>query len=333
MKGKKYIKGSAEPVNIQSTKKILEQMINCICKIKIKGEKRTGFFGKIPLEDNNKIMKCLMTNYHIINKEYIKKNKEINLLLNDDNEVLIINLEINRKIYFNEEYDIAIIELKDIDNIKEYLELDDNLFKNNEKIFYEEESIYILQYPHGDNACVSYGILNEIDNYNIKHLCTTDNGSSGSPILNLKNNKVIGIHKIGSKNYNFNYGTLLKYPINDFIKNNKNINNKITAEIYINKDDINKNIQIINTFENCKRVKSWPDSKDDSEYNNEKEIKDNIEIKINEKMIKFAYYYKFMKEGNYKIEYSFKSNLTKINHMFFDCYSLKTLISHILILN
>ena len=64
-------------------------------------------------------------------------------------------------------------------------------------------------------------ILNEINNYDIKHSCSTNNGSSGSPILNLKNNKVIGIHKQGSKIFNFNIGTLLNYPLNDFIKNNK----------------------------------------------------------------------------------------------------------------
>ena len=91
-----------------------------------------------------------------------------------------------------------------------------------------------------------------INNYDIIHLCSTDNGSSGSPIINLENNKIIGIHKQGS--INFNKGTLLKYPLNDFIKNIKeNKNNIIIGEININKDNINKDIQIINSFENFKR--------------------------------------------------------------------------------
>ena len=47
------------------------------------------------------------------------------------------------------------------------------------------------------------------------HNCTTDNGSFGSPILNLQTNKVIGIHNKSSTNYNI--GTLLKLPIKDFI--------------------------------------------------------------------------------------------------------------------
>ena len=47
------------------------------------------------------------------------------------------------------------------------------------------------------------------------HNCTTENGSFGSPILNLQTNKVIGIHNKSSTNYNI--GTLLKLPIKDFI--------------------------------------------------------------------------------------------------------------------
>jgi hypothetical protein len=123
---------------------------------------------------------------------------------------------------------MASIELKENDGIKEYLELDDNILKDNENVYYEEKSIYILNYLLGKNICVSYGILNKINKYDIIHICSTDNGSSGSPILNLENNKVIGIHKQGSNNFNFNKGTLLKYPLNDIIKkynkNNKNEN-------------------------------------------------------------------------------------------------------------
>ena len=95
-----------------------------------------------------------MTNYHVLNEDYFKNNKEINLLLNDDKEGLTINLDIKRIIYYNIEYDITFVELKEIDKIKNFLELNDNLFKNNEKIFYEDKSIYILQYPKGKNACV-----------------------------------------------------------------------------------------------------------------------------------------------------------------------------------
>ena len=50
----------------------------------------------------------------------------------------------------------------------------------------------------------------------IIYICSTDKVSLGSPILNSENNKVIGIHKQSSNNYN--NGTFLKYPLNDIIK-------------------------------------------------------------------------------------------------------------------
>ena len=74
-----------------------------------------------------------------------------------------------------------------------------------------------------------------------------------------------------------------------------------------------------------KRKCNWIDKQDDYEYENEKEIKENILIKINGKIIEFTYYYKFKKEGKYIIEYLFKNNLTKTNYMFSDCESLTNL--------
>ena len=106
-------------------------------------------------------------------------------------------------------------------------------------------------------------------------------------------------------------------------------NNSITGEINISSNDINKDIQIINSFENFKRMEKLEDQEDDYKYENEKEIKENIEIKINGENINFSYIYKFNKEGKYKIEYFFKKNLKKTNHMFYSCTSLTNLdLSH-----
>ena len=57
------------------------------------------------------------------------------------------------------------------------------------------------------------------------------------------------------------------------ILNEMNYKNIIIGEIYINKEDINKDIQIINSFENIKRKEEWKDEEDDYKYENEKEIK------------------------------------------------------------
>ena len=78
------------------------------------------------------------------------------------------------------------------------------------------------------------GVITGIDFNNeiINHSCPTEFGSSGSPILNLFNNKIIGIHKGSNINHDYNKGTLLIYPFREFIL-------KIKDEIK------NKNIIII----------------------------------------------------------------------------------------
>ena len=109
------------------------------------------------------------------------------------------------------------------------------------------------------------------------------------------------------------------------ILNEMKYKNIIIGEIYINKEDINKDIQIINSFENDKRKWNWKDREDDYKYENEKEIKENIVIKINGKIIEFTYFYKFKEEGKYTIEYLFKNNLTKTDYMFYHCELLTNL--------
>ena len=102
-------------------------------------------------------------------------------------------------------------------------------------------------------------------------------------------------------------------------------NNIIIGEINITSNDINKDIQIINSFENYKRIEKLQDKINDYKYENEKEIKEKIEIKINGKKINFSYLYRFNKEGKYKIEYLFKENMRKTNCMFYYCKSLTNL--------
>ena len=101
--------------------------------------------------------------------------------------------------------------------------------------------------------------------------------------------------------------------------------NYIIGEIEIQEKDINKNIRIINTFEQTKRENKWKDGKDDYKYENEKEIKDNCEIKINNKVIPFNYYHKFNEKGKCVIKYIFKKNITNMSFMFFRCESLSSI--------
>ena len=76
---------------------------------------------------------------------------------------------------------------------KEDIEEDKDIKEMN----YKRKSVYILQYPKVELS-VSYGLINDIIEDKINHYCNREEGSSGSLILSLENNKIIGIHYEGS---------------------------------------------------------------------------------------------------------------------------------------
>ena len=232
------IKEAIDSITIKQTEEILNQMKKSICKIKA-NLTGTGFFCYIDYD--NKEIPCLITNYHVLDDNYIKQNKKIEISMNDNdiNEEIFINE--NDIIYLSKgnEYDTIIIKLEKEEEYINFLKLDDKLFKKNSEKGYE--SIYILHYPNASNASVSYGkgieFSSNDNNFDIEHKCNTLHGSSGGPILNLSTLKVIGLHKgaVNLKNrVKVNIGTLLKFPLNE-LKNNKknekkmklNINSKI----------------------------------------------------------------------------------------------------------
>ena len=146
------IKGSIDSMTIEKTEKILSQMKTCICKV-IGDKIGTGFFCKILYQ--NKLIPVMITNYHVISDNYINNNKQIKISINENKD--IININNKSKIYSSKinEYDIMIIKLNE--DKYNYLELDQNIFKDKSESLYENESIYILHYPNGGKASVSYG--------------------------------------------------------------------------------------------------------------------------------------------------------------------------------
>ena len=194
------------------------------------------------------MLPVLITNNHIINHEMMNlPDLKISIIIKEEEKIktIILKNDDNRLKYSNKENDITIIEIKEKDNINNYLELDDIIIDDiingiNKSIEYIYQTIYIIQYSEG-NLSVSYGIFGDIDELNkcqIKYKCSTKDGSSGSPILNIKNNKVIGIHHSRNDQFNYNNGTLLNIPIKDFMKNHLNKNN-------YKKNDSNKKYKII----------------------------------------------------------------------------------------
>ena len=83
--------------------------------------------------------------------------------------------------------------------------------------------------------------------------------------------------------------------------------NFINAETYIEEENINENIRIINSFENAKKENKWKDGKIDNIKENEKEIKC-CEIKINGESILFLIYINLIKVENIIFNIHFQMN-------------------------
>lgn len=145
---------------------------------------------------------------------------EISIEINSEKKIIDIR---TRTKYTNEGYDITIIEIiPEKDYIYNFLELDKNIFFEND--IYKKSNIYILQKSPFDNySYTSYGTIKNKgrNNNNILYLCSTSESSGGAPIMNLKNLKVIGIHRKYNLISKCNMGTLLKLPISEFINKYK----------------------------------------------------------------------------------------------------------------
>ena len=213
------IPGAEEPKPIDETE--LKEKKLCYCKI-VGKEVGTGFFSKI--EYKGEEIPVLITNYHVIDDQFMKERNFIKYYI--DNDYQIIDINENSRIYSsdNNKYDIMIIKL-DKDRKDNYLYIDKNIFKSNSESAYKDEQIYILHYPNGEKAKVSYSGkgLENINKYEIKHFCNTDTCSSGSPILTRMTHQVIGIHKAYNQRKMYNIGTFLKFPLNELKEEEKNI--------------------------------------------------------------------------------------------------------------
>ena len=302
------MKGVIDVIPIEKKEKILNQMKNCVFKIN-GNELGTGFFCKILYK--NEYIPILMTNYHIIDDNYLENNRQIIIYIN--NNYKIININKNNKIYSSEknEYDIMMIKIKE-EEINDYLELDNDIFQNNPEISFKDNSIYMLHFPNNGNISISLGYnINKINQYDIKFLCNNDIFLSGGPIINLSTNKVIGIYKgyniDKNKNVIYNLGTYLKYPLDEINKENK-----IIMEIKINKDDINKKIYFLdNTDDIIDGKKHFHD--------NLKELNDlNTEFYINNKKYEYNKYFIPEKEGIYNILLKFNTSIKDCSFMFYD---------------
>ena len=82
-------------------------------------------------------------------------------------------------------------------------------------MFYDKESIYVLNGDKLEDISVSYGVIKDIKKNELIYSGNLRENSMLSPIFNLSTNKLIGFHKKFTKYYN--RGVFLNSAINKFI--------------------------------------------------------------------------------------------------------------------
>ena len=344
----KYIENSVNPISIKGMETILYQMKNCICKIiKNNGTRGTGFFCKIPFPNEDNLLPVLITNNHVLGQDDLQYHNIIEITIDNEAKQKRIKINSKRLVYTNKDLDFTFIEIQpNRDNIFHFLEIDKQIYKDSKLLetTFRNKSAYTLHYPKGRDVEVSYGQIKGLMENNIRHLCNTDKGSSGCPILLLDTFEVIGIHK-GADHFGFNLATFIKFAINSFHNEFKNefynkdlkkdkFKNEMT--IYYNVGDYNY-IRIFskhfveNNKNNCKIVIKGKES-ELCEYidKNEIETKDNtLEIKLREiKSITDMSYMFFECRRLYYISDISNWNtckVTNMNYMFGSCLLLSSL--------
>ena len=308
----------------------LFKMEKSMCKISyenMKGEtvKGTGFFCEIDI--NFPIKYALFTNNHILNEFNIEIGKKINFeyleksLFGYKMSKKQIEITEKRLVFTNKELDYTCIELFESDGIYNFFEIEPDIFKYDNKYLVNNE-IFILQYPNGTDLSFSYGKILSVKDNDIRHNASTEEGSSGSPIIKrCKNNYVIGLHSGFIRRKQFNIATT-------FISILNNIKEQINEIVCIYKPKgENKEINLLHDYN--EDTSEWS-SEIEKLYLEAKNMNKNIfenyiDIYIDNKKIKFDYKYKIKDTKEIKVKFIFKKILTNTMYMFFGCSSLKSI--------
>ena len=342
IKKEAIIEGNGSPITKNEILKLFE-LDKSMCKIESKTKdnqktKGSGFFCK--LDENFFPFKyALFTNNHILDESNIDIGKSIKFeclefdIFNYEYKVIKeIKITEKRRVYTNKELDYTCIEIFESDDIENFFEIDPDIFKYNNNEILENNDIFILQFPKGNDLSFSYGTIKLIKDKIFMHNASTEEGSSGSPIIRRSDNSyVIGIHNGSKKNkkngkYKYNVATNFVCIAND-IKEQVKIEISEINCIYI----ADKNKHIISLFHDYNDEENifGEDNKKlylEAKNMNKNLFKENIEIYVNENKRNYNCKYKMDELKEIKVKFKFNHRIMKnISFIFYKCSSLKSI--------
>ena len=298
-------------------------MDNLIYQIKMNNKYLgVGFFCEI--EHKNKKIQLLITSYQTLNEKNIGSRNNIIVSLNNNDIVIKVGF----MMLISEKYNLSVIEIKNETNDINFIEIDENIYKNKTEELFTKKTIYIIHCQNKKkefDKFVTYGIIDNANNSKLKLLCNSNYNLIASPISNLENNKLIGICK--NKTNCQNEGFFLKFIIDELIKeykykknelkyNNHNLSNEIDISINIEKEDIGKKIYFLKD----EFIDEQGEKYINKEINQLNEI--NTKILINNKSVEFNKFFEPEKEGKYNINIKYDLNLTDCSYMFAGCENI-----------
>ena len=314
------LKNHGIPIQKTEINKLFQKGTDSMCKIHIlkngKSGSGTGFFCSLRHSYLN-LNIVLLTNNHVLDEESLKEG---NIIEYECGNGIIKQIKITkeRRIFTNNDLDYSCIEILDNDKVLNYFEINDDIMNGNiEKII--NSDIFILQYPKGGEISFSQGNIIRIIEDRIILSASTEEGSSGSPIIlrdNQYNYKICGIHFGGNESKNCNFANTLNKIINDIeTKANQISFDKEYLTLETNQTFLN--IILLNDG----RISGCTSDGDIIIYNKEKY--DKIDLKINAFKNNVIFYHAQLKNGDIVVcSKSIKILKLKINFFYMETYEI-----------
>ena len=177
---------------------MVTHVMDAVCKVKYQNlEKGTGFFGVICDRRKGFQLHGLFTNNHILDYPDLDEKLEATCILYREGRKWPLTLSKNNFCFTCRVLDATFISLtqQQVEEVKKYatfLQIRCGAVDSNTSG--EEMGVMVVQYPHCGPQGQSHGKITKDMGCDFFHNASTEEGSSGSPVVDTRGN-VVGIHK------------------------------------------------------------------------------------------------------------------------------------------